>query len=276
MGKGYKRREAEDYLDWYFYRVLASYIVDWVKGRGFVPDDLTWLSLIFGVMGGIFLYFEELSLLVIGVILLMISNVLDCSDGQLARLKGIEGGLRGRAFDGLVDGLVVFSIYLFSVLKLYTEYYVWWIWLIGWISGFSYFIQSALFDYYRNQYIDYIDYGIEDKIEDKIEEEAIESFKPDHLWDKILMQVNSTHIFFQEMMVKEKNLTKKERFKNYNRVKNQRLLRLWTYIGTTSHLSYIIIFTLLERMDIYFIMVITVGNLYMIILNKLQKGKGNE
>ena len=47
-------------------------------------------------------------------------------------------------------------------------------------------------------------------------------------------------------------------------------MHLWTYIGPTSELTFIIITALINRLDIYIIGMITVVNLYALILYLVQ------
>jgi hypothetical protein len=53
--------------------------------------------------------------------------------------------------------------------------------------------------------------------------------------------------------------------------KNKLLLRLWSWIGSTTHLTLTIIFCFINRLDIYLILTIVLGNIIFLILLLIQK-----
>ena len=48
--------------------------------------------------------------------------------------------------------------------------------------------------------------------------------------------------------------------------KHKTIMHLWTYLGPTSELTFLIITAMFNRMDIYLIGIVTVGNVYMAVL----------
>ena len=53
--------------------------------------------------------------------------------------------------------------------------------------------------------------------------------------------------------------------------KNKTLLRFWSWIGSTTHLTLTIIFCFINRLDIYLIITIILGNIIFLILFLIQK-----
>ncbi len=120
------------------------------------PIAVTLLSIVIGAAAGYFFYPADISLNLVGMLLLMWANWYDCADGQLARMTG-KKTLIGRILDGFAGDVWFFSIYFFLCLRLTHETAPWgqpwgiWIWLIAAYSGFRcHARQCALADYYRN------------------------------------------------------------------------------------------------------------------------------
>ena len=121
-----------------------------------IPNIITILSGIVGVVGGILLCFNSLLCTIIGILLIILSVIFDESDGQVARLTKKYSNF-GRTLDGFVDFLVYFSIYialcvrLFNVNIPFTET-VWRFWIIpvAAIALWCFGAQARTLDYYKN------------------------------------------------------------------------------------------------------------------------------
>ena len=53
--------------------------------------------------------------------------------------------------------------------------------------------------------------------------------------------------------------------------KNKRMIHLWTYIGPTTELTFMIICAFINRWDIFLLGMVTVGNIYTLALYIMQK-----
>lgn len=81
-------------------RVFTYYLVHWWKGV--TPNKVSLLSFIIAIIAcGLFMV-EDYWIRIIGVVLLQISFALDCSDGEIARLKNM-GSKFGAWFDSTND-----------------------------------------------------------------------------------------------------------------------------------------------------------------------------
>jgi phosphatidylglycerophosphate synthase len=94
--------EVEELFDLIFYRPLAFIFVKLIYPTNLTPNQITTLALIIGMIGGVVIAFNTETYLIIASLLLIIYDVLDCSDGQLARLKK-NGTSVGRILDGVAD-----------------------------------------------------------------------------------------------------------------------------------------------------------------------------
>ncbi|MBI5727855.1 MAG: CDP-alcohol phosphatidyltransferase family protein [Ignavibacteriales bacterium] len=82
-----KAVEVEEIFYLIIYRPLAFLFVKATYSFNLTPDRVSAAALTIGSTSGIMFGFGSYTFLVIGAILYFTSNVLDCADGQIARLK---------------------------------------------------------------------------------------------------------------------------------------------------------------------------------------------
>lgn len=97
------KRSGENPCNTWFARFPAANVV-WIFHRTRVtPNQITVLSLLVGWLACFWMAYDlSHTGLIISVLLLHLAYVVDCADGQLARLRGLQGPL-GEKFDFLVD-----------------------------------------------------------------------------------------------------------------------------------------------------------------------------
>lgn len=152
----YKSADTEEILDRIFYRKVGYVLAVASRALGFTPNVVTFISVIFGVVAGHLFFYQNLTINLIGVFLLITAEALDGADGQLARLTNTYSRY-GRIFDGVAGNLWFISIYIHMSLRFYIEGGSWIIFIIMLISGASHSFQSALADYYRIFYLYFVD-----------------------------------------------------------------------------------------------------------------------
>ena len=121
-----------------------------------IPNVITVLSGLVGVAGGVLLCFNTLLSTIVGILLIILSVILDESDGQVARLTKKHSNF-GRTLDGFADFCVYFSIYialcvrLFNVNIPFTET-TWKFWIIpvAAIALWCFGAQARTLDYFKN------------------------------------------------------------------------------------------------------------------------------
>lgn len=143
-----KSNDTEEFLDIYFYRPIGYCWVLLFKKLGITPNMVTIASIFIGIGAGICFYFEEFSITILGILLLIWADVFDSADGQLARVTKNFSPL-GRALDGFAGNLWFISIYIAICLRL-TPSFGWYIWIIALITGYFHSKQASMADYYRN------------------------------------------------------------------------------------------------------------------------------
>ncbi len=148
----YKSADTEEFLDRIFYRKVGYRMAVASKAIGLTPNAVTFISIIFGVAAGHLFFYQNTTINIIGVLLLIIAEALDGADGQLARMTNTFSRY-GRIFDGVAGNLWFISIYLHMSARFIIEGGTPFIFLIALISGISHSFQSAMADYYRIFYL---------------------------------------------------------------------------------------------------------------------------
>jgi phosphatidylglycerophosphate synthase len=124
-----KSAETEDWLDYHIVRPFSYYWVRFFDYFDIHPNTVTILSMIIGAASSMLYahgsyYYEGWNGLVFNlfaILMLIIADILDCTDGQLARLTGKKSRL-GRILDGGAGIVWFVPIYLAIVWRFYQHH----------------------------------------------------------------------------------------------------------------------------------------------------------
>lgn len=141
-----KSVETEDWLDLHVIRPLCYYCAKGFAYFDIHPNTVTILSMFIGAGSCVFFahgsyYYEGaigLALNLLAILLLMVADILDCTDGQLARMTGKKSKV-GRILDGLAGFVWFTPIYLSMAWRFYQHHSL----EFGWL-GISDTPQNAL------------------------------------------------------------------------------------------------------------------------------------
>ena len=138
---------AEEWIDERLHRPLAALLVRPLAATAVTPNQVTALAGATGVAAGVlvFLAVERPALRLAAASLLFGAVILDCADGQLARLRG-HASRTGDMFDGLAD-LVVNLTVLAGITYTLARPAGALMWAIGLLAMISYGLQCSLFDF---------------------------------------------------------------------------------------------------------------------------------
>jgi phosphatidylglycerophosphate synthase len=274
--KSLKSIEVEEIFDLFFYRPLAFLFVKSIYRTNLTPNQITGFALLWGFIGGIFYYLGTPFGFAIGAIFYLLFNVFDCADGQLARLK--KNGTRfGRTLDGIADYTATFFIYVGILIGYGYKHdaagYWWFIILAGTLSQT---IQAILADYHRTRFLDYVNDRI-GTFEDEVKEfqDDYEQLKKEkgHLIYKLLLRLYIGYSSIQLKLTPANNEQKK--IKRYDKddfyKKNKLIIHLWSYLGPTTKITFLIICSFFSRFDVFFLGMMTVFNVYFLIIYITQK-----
>lgn len=264
--KSLKTVDSEEILDLIIFRPISFVFVKLIYNTNITPNQISSVALFFGIMSGVLYGFSEYKFFVLASASFFICNTLDCMDGQLARLK-MNGTKIGRVIDGFIDYLTSISVFLGLGIAMTSitgnAYYAW---ILTIAAGISKALQNMFFDQYRNLYLEHVYHkasGLDEEIREYSEEkEKLKNQKGKYL-EKFLISSYLSYSNFQKKSSKhiEINVTP-EKYKSENKL----LIRLWSWLGSTTHMVTLIIFSLLNRIDIYLILTVTLGNLIFLIL----------
>lgn len=150
-----KSIETENKIDRIFYRPIGFRIARMLRGTGVTPNMITVLSIFVGAAVGFFYYPDNLVYNICGILLLICANILDCVDGQLARLTGIKSEI-GRILDGFAGDIWFTCIYVSFALRLGNEYGTNCFFIAAVLSGLSHLVQANITDYYKTLHLYFI------------------------------------------------------------------------------------------------------------------------
>ena len=152
--------EVEELVDLYIHRPLAARLIPLLLRTPITPNQVTILSGLTGIAAGVCFALGAARpvLCLVAAALLFISVVLDCSDGQLARAKGISS-TTGAILDGIADYLVGIALAIGGSYFMAMTFHSPWFWLLGLAGAASSALQAALFDHAKTRYAALVGYS---------------------------------------------------------------------------------------------------------------------
>lgn len=163
MRSTYKSMDTEETWDIYVVRPIGFVEACVCRWLHIHPNAITIVSIVIGAMSGYFFFPGNVSMVLIGALLLFFANTLDSADGQLARMTR-QYTMLGRVLDGFAGDVWFFSIYLFMMIRMYVMPIpgttVEWGWLavvlVPLCGLFFHSTQSTIADYYRNIHLHFL------------------------------------------------------------------------------------------------------------------------
>ncbi len=271
-----KRLPVEEPADYLFYRPLAYLLVLVFKRSSITPNQISLISMAVGFLAAWFLSLGDRRSMIIGGCMYGLANVIDCTDGMIARLKK-NGAKTGRIVDGAVDYLVGIAIslgYAFGLMHarqngdLSMPLHPWPLILIALASTM---VHCILSDKYRSLY-------------------------ESHVYGKIVHPHNEWMEFEQEhQRLKKEGGSRLNRFlirsylyycrfqaargcKPFRRVRpdlyaryNNLMVMLWNLIGPAMHITLLVIAAIFYKPQIFFWYAIVFANLWIVLLFPIQE-----
>lgn len=273
--KSLKIIEVEDILDLIFYRPVAFLLVKAVYNTRITPNQLTLGSILMGIAAGLCYSVGKPEYFTFGAFFYIAFNVLDCSDGQLARLKQ-KCTPHGRIIDGIADTIATIAVYLgigIGFANRSVNPLFWWLMLA--LAGFSNTIHGVLVDYYRNRFIDYVKErknNFEESLDKyKNEYESIKDLKG-RWFDRTVIRFYLNYSGFQRTLTENKKVSKplnaspEEYYK-----RNKLIMRFWMLLGPTTQITTLVICSLFHRFDVFIWIIIFCFNGLALVLWLIQQ-----
>jgi hypothetical protein len=272
--------EAEELLDLSIFRPLAFVFIKAIYKTNITPNQITLFSFFCGIMAAVSFGFGRPSAVVAAAGLYGFSIVLDCADGQLARLKR-NGTRLGRILDGLIDYVIMTAIYIGIGVGLTpgADHPVA-LWLLLAAAAMSNIFHSMAFDYYRNRFLECVE-GSAPEID-----EDYRSFKAELVSLRMdgggairraAITIYLKYLTFQKRIASQWECWRSSRKVNEEEFyrKNRYVLRGWTFLGSTTQGTLLIVASLLGRFDLYFWGMIVVGNIWSVVMFFIQSRVDN-
>jgi hypothetical protein len=143
---------VEEWADRRFFRPLGWRLANALLPTRISADAVTLASLVLGVLAGHLFWYRSAWVNASGVLLFILSDVLDSVDGQLARLRGTSTRM-GRVLDGLADSGRFVSLYGHLAARLYVTHWRWGGVALALAALFSHAYQAAAADFIRQAYL---------------------------------------------------------------------------------------------------------------------------
>ena len=286
-----KSKDTEEWLDVHFTRPIGlAFALLWHK-LGVAPNYITVLSMFLGVAAGVMFYFTDFLHNLFGVMLLMLANFCDSTDGQLARLTN-QKSMIGRCLDGFAGDVWFFAIYLAIVLRIWnqnmpgtSEPWGFYGLALAAIAGIvSHMQQSSLSDYYRQIHLYFLkgDEGSElDTYE--VQRAELEKLKGKEgvFWDRAFHSNYQNYCKSQEKRTPEFQKLRKTIETNFRTVEkmpkewkeeflkgSRPLMPMTNFLTFNSRAIFIYITCLLNIPCVYFLLEITLYNIIYIYMHK--------
>lgn len=286
-----KSKDTEEWLDVHFTRPIGlAFALLWHK-LGVAPNYITVLSMFLGVAAGVMFYFTDFLHNLFGVILLMLANFCDSTDGQLARLTN-QKSMIGRCLDGFAGDVWFFAIYLAIVLRIWNQNMLgtsepWGFYglALAAIAGIvSHMQQSSLSDYYRQIHLYFLK-GDEGSELDTYEAQRAEleklKGKEGVFWDRAFHSNYQNYCKSQEKRTPEFQKLRKTIETNFRTVEkmpkewkeeflkgSRPLMPMTNFLTFNSRAIFIYITCLLNIPWVYFLLEITLYNIIYIYMHK--------
>ncbi len=263
--------EAEEPLDLYLYRIVSFVFVKIIYPLPITPNQLSMTALIMGIVSAFFFSSGTAETNKIAALFYAIYYLFDLSDGQVARLKK-KGTRTGRIIDGISDYVTHFAIYI----ALGISYNTAGGWFLVLFTLICLMVHVILFDFYRNRYLEYAigEVSLYGDNLDMFQKEYDEiKAQGGYYFNRFIYFLYLKYIAVQSLFIsprsKEQHKQKFER--NDFLEKNRPVIRLWSFMGSSLHVTLLIFTAIYNRIDIYFYGIIIVINIYALFMMIIQK-----
>ncbi|MBI5215997.1 MAG: CDP-alcohol phosphatidyltransferase family protein [Ignavibacteriae bacterium] len=250
-----KMPEAEELFDLMFYRTLAYLLVVPLSKTPITPNQVTVLSLVAGLIAAYYFSTGVPTALMLGAIWYALANILDCADGQLARINK-SGTPLGRVVDGVADYISSVAIFLGIGFGLEAQGNPQWLLVIA--AGISSAIHAIKFDEVQSAYIAYA------KGETGVTGKEIEKYSAQ-------LEVPSISPVKRLTLTLYLMYLKLQRNTQTSKPETQTSVRFWSWLGPTTNRTLLIVAALFGNIYVFLYGVTLVGNVYFFLLSTFMR-----
>lgn len=278
--KSLKPRETEEIVNQLINRPLAFVTAKAFQRMNRNPNFVTAFSLLFGVASGFLFARGEYPYVLYAAVLLEMMIILDCADGQLARMTGKSSPF-GKTLDALADICTHMAIFYGVAYACYVHTGSIFVFFHGLAAQLSMYLHIILYDHFKNVFISVSYSHYVDKLEslDQMrghtggDEEAPGSGNLKRVIHRLYCMfyrlessiVSIGYLPFARSIYDI--FPDPERIDSHTREIYYREMRVsvkaWSFIGDTTHLTLFIVFGLMDRISLIFPAIVLFTNIYM-------------
>jgi phosphatidylglycerophosphate synthase len=148
-----KGEAVEEWIDLRFFRPLGIRIARALQPSRVTPDQVTLWSLAVGLVASHLFVYTSPWINALGFGLVIVADLLDSADGQLARLRG-TASRSGRIMDGFADNLRWMTLYIHLAIRLLLEGWGWSAVALAAFAGAGHSIHSAVVDFVHGAFLE--------------------------------------------------------------------------------------------------------------------------
>lgn len=261
---------VEEAVDLFLFRPVSFVFVKFLVKIPITPNQISLLSLLSGIVSGIFFSFGDKRSFIYGGLFYILCHIFDLLDGMIARLKK-NGTPLGRIIDGWVDYLTSIAAYLGIALGLQKGNFGLplgpWPMMIA--ASVSLAVHSIAVDYYRQQYMAFA-LGKNKTISEDLRlfHKRFESIKKKrgNYIEKILLFVYFGYTKLQVTGTFDEKKNKNGDYCGCNKI----LLIFWNFIGVSTHRFFLVLAAIFYNPMIFFYYILIFANLCMAVLAVIQ------
>lgn len=244
----------EEPVNTWINRPLAAFLVDFFYTRtALTPNQVTLLAIVVGVAAGGLFGAGTLAALFWAALVYQLSCVLDCVDGQLARLTRTSSEF-GRILDGVGDYIVniaVFGGMLWSqlhpaadarpLLSTWLGYDPSWNWLVLTLGFLSGILHAPAYDFVKTKFHSILKTGVDQTVRERRElgdrfarERQTHGAATNLLHAAYLRYTDWQHAAFDYARYRKETYTLAERERILR--EHRGIFRAWSWVGPNTHL----------------------------------------
>ncbi len=262
-----KAPELEERLDLLLYRPLAFLIAWPLRGSPVRPNHVSVASMLFGLAAGALFWRATPTAALLAALACLAANVLDCADGQLARLQGSSSPI-GYLVDGAADyvGTTAVFVGMAHALQVTRPAQISWWWLAV-AAGASMAWQCAFLDEKRGAWLDRVYRRRRDRAEElRAMDRQAQVWRDERAHHAGRALIAGFRLYRTAWNPVTRPAEAWEESESARWAQCHRpVLRRSVWVGPTMHVSAIIVFAgALRRPDFYFWSALVPGNLWML------------
>jgi len=267
--------EVEEPFDLYFHRVISFMFVKLILPLPITPNQISVAAMVMGIISGVYFSFGTTRGNIYAALFYALYYLLDLSDGQVARLKK-NGSTLGRVIDGISDYVTHLAVFIGLGIGIWST------------SGHSLFslglvaatmasllFHAILFDYYRNRYLEYAFgtvslYG--DDLAELLDEQDRLNKEGGHGVSRFVLALYLKYLALQALLLPDRAEMKTDKiFATEDFLQRNRLpIRLWSFMGTSLHITLLIVLAMMDQISWYLYAVLGAVNIYAVIMLIMQ------